>query len=211
MNNLHKSPSSSEKQNELRLNQTVYIVIGVIFIGLSSLLFFWKREIHIFNPNYQIDNNLLGTYGDFIGGVLGTIFSIIGVVLVVETFILGQKQLKEQNKINIDLLESQRFNDLFFELLHLYQEEVKDLCGQAEQIQPLLDDEKVDSLQIPTGPIRIQRSEINYNNKDFFDVEKEKLQQIFKNEKYTPTNHQQNDKILYAILLTKQNKNCGIF
>ena len=70
-----------------------------------------------------------------------------------------QKAVTEKNE---EQIENQRFNDLFFELLRLYQSEISELCGTIQRDR---DNETVI---------------INYDNKDFFDYEKKLLQRTFK-------------------------------
>ena len=120
--------------------------------------------IKLANEDYLLDNTLFGTFGDFIGGVLGTIFTIISVLLVIKTF-KYQQMVTSSNETQLIV---QRFNDLFFELLHLYQNQVNELCGQLDNF-----DEKSDS----------ETTELQYNNKDFFDIEKVILQNNFKHKK----------------------------
>lgn len=92
-----------------------YFVITIIFFVFAALCFTWNIW-DTFSLKLPIDATIWGQFGDFIGGTLGVIFSLISVMLVVWTF-------KTQNKTT----ETQRFNDLFFELLRLYQEQEKEL------------------------------------------------------------------------------------
>ena len=85
-----------------------------------------------------IDPSVWGQFGDFVGGTLGIILSLISVMLVVWTF-------KTQNRT----AETQRFNDLFFELLKVFQFQEKEL--QFEYINA--DGESIET-----------------NNKDFFEA-----------------------------------------
>lgn len=151
--------------DKLLLSKWLYIIIGSLFLVVFARIFAWGAIIEWKNPNYIVDNELLGTFGDFIGGVLGTIFSIISIILVVKTF-SHQRKVTEDNAKQ---LETQRFNDLFFELLQLYQSEVAELCGECETYKKKRNNKFV--------------TEIVYNNKDFFDFEKERLQEEFKHEK----------------------------
>lgn len=146
------------------LNKFFYIVISAIFIIFSIIIFGWGRLIKLANEDYLLDNTLFGTFGDFIGGVLGTIFTIISVLLVIKTF-KYQQMVTSSNETQLIV---QRFNDLFFELLHLYQNQVNELCGQLDNF-----DKKSDS----------ETTELQYNNKDFFDIEKVILQNNFKHKK----------------------------
>ncbi|MDE6339378.1 MAG: hypothetical protein K2K97_06285, partial [Muribaculaceae bacterium] len=97
-----------------------------------------------------------GSFGEFFGGIYGTIFTFISMVLVVITFYFQKKQTensdtiqqniankaelaqealaekanefqKQLTQMSIDQAELQRFNELFFELLNLYKSFVADL------------------------------------------------------------------------------------
>lgn len=149
-----------EKDNwfdKLLLTKWFYIVVTLLFIGVFAYIFKWQHFCYWFDDKYVINNELLGTYGDFIGGVLGTIFSLISILILIRTF-NQQRAVTEKNK---EQIENQRFNDLFFELLRLYQSEISELCGHIE---------KKSAKRIHV---------INYNNKDFFDFEKGLLQRTF--------------------------------
>lgn len=145
------------KWNDLLLKKSLYFWFTVLFLGITALAFSWSRAWFLFEDNFVADNGLLGTYGDFVGGVLGTIFSLFSVYFMIRTF----SQQREVTIRNEEQLENQRFNDLFFELLHLYQSEVAELCGEYEY--------KEDGNIISA----------KYNNKDFFDFEKQKIQDVF--------------------------------
>ena len=95
------------------------------------------------------------------------LFTLLSVLLVIKTF-------KEQQKVsnqNSEQLEIQRFNDLFFELLKLYQSEVNELCGQGKNVSKANNKET------------IEVEEIEYSNKDFFDMEKKYIQDNYRNRK----------------------------
>lgn len=151
-----------KKQNslidKLLMSKIFYIITTLSFIIVVGFIFKWQHHIYLFDNNYVVDSNLLGTYGDFIGGVLGTIFALISVLFLIRTF-NQQKAVTEKNE---EQIENQRFNDLFFELLRLYQSEISELCGTIQRDR---DNETVI---------------INYDNKDFFDYEKKLLQRTFK-------------------------------
>ncbi|NDV46943.1 hypothetical protein D0T49_07770 [Paludibacter sp. 221] len=144
--------------DRLLLSKWFYIIITLFFVCVFAYIFKWQHFCYWFNDEYVVDNELLGTFGDFIGGVLGTIFALISILILIRTF-NQQRAVTEKNK---EQIENQRFNDLFFELLRLYQSEISELCGHIERKH--------------TEGVAI----INYNNKDFFDFEKELLQRAFK-------------------------------
>lgn len=143
--------------DKLLISKNFYISITIIFISITTLIFKWQHVIYFFDERFVVNNELLGTYGDFVGGVLGTIFALISILILIKTF-NQQRIVTEKNK---EQIENQRFNDLFFELLKLYQSEVAELCGNIKRENDT------------------QITNINYNNKDFFDFEKEIIQNNF--------------------------------
>ena len=57
----------------------------IILICLFGMFFIWTWKNPI-NTGTSIDYDALGTYGDFFGGVIGTLFAIAGVVYVYFTY-----------------------------------------------------------------------------------------------------------------------------
>lgn len=142
--------------DKLLMNKLFYIIVTLLFVGIFAYIFKWQQILRLFDDEYVVNHELLGTYGDFIGGVLGTIFALISTLILIRTF-NQQRAVTEKNK---EQIENQRFNDLFFELLRLYQSETAELCGHIEKKQGN----------------NINIIEVNYNNKDFYDIEKASLQ-----------------------------------
>ncbi len=107
------------------------VILLTLFCCIFAIILFFDLEnvnkecwvfINIIDPLCDIikksnDNSFWGTFGDFFGGVIGTILTLISVIYVVKTFREQQKEAK-----------TQRFNDMFFELLRVYQEQVEELC-----------------------------------------------------------------------------------
>ena len=87
----------------------------LIIICLFGMFYVWTWENPI-NTGTSIDYDAFGTYGDFFGGVIGTLFAIAGVVYVYFTY---KNQIDFQNK---DQIESR-----FFELLKLHEKNVEEL------------------------------------------------------------------------------------
>lgn len=122
------------------LKKPRYYIIGtLVFFAISAVLFCWQLWSS-FNISSPIEHEIWGQFGDFIGGTLGVIFSLVGVVFVLLTFHSQQKTALEQ-----------RFNDMFFSTLHFYQEQEKEL--QYRCVEKIGDD--------------IFRGTANY--KDFFN------------------------------------------
>lgn len=98
-----------------KINWTLISFILTVFLTLIVLLIIWTWERPV-SPDWPIDYTAFGTYGDFFGGVFGTLFAAIGVVFVYFTYI---KQSVFQKK---DQIESR-----FFELLKLHEKNVEEL------------------------------------------------------------------------------------
>lgn len=158
--------------DRMLLSKWTYIILSSIFIVLSFITFSWGHFFKISQKDYTADYTILGTYGDFMGGVLGTIFGIISVLLVIRTFKYQQTSTDDNKK----QLEIERFHDLFFELLRLYQSQVAELCGEYRNIKAIKNNPDEEPNKSYLEPV-----EITYNNKDFFDFEKEILQDQFEN------------------------------
>lgn len=129
------------------------LLMSIVLFLLAAWIFLWQRELHFCNKNYVADNVLLGTFGDFISGI----FAFISCLLLVKTLWLQQNDSSE----NYHSLELQRFNSIFFELLHLYQSEVAELSSTMYEID------------------KNEAQEVHATNKDFFYLEKIKIQNNF--------------------------------
>jgi hypothetical protein len=86
------------------------------------MFFLWKWENPL-NFGTSIDYDAFGTYGDFFGGVIGTLIAVGGVVVVYLTF---NSQVDFQKK---DQIESR-----FFELLKLHEKNVEELKNLDKDI-----------------------------------------------------------------------------
>lgn len=167
--------------DRLLLNKWFYITTTLVFIGIFACVFMWNHKICIRDVEYIVDNDLLGTYGDFIGGVLGTIFAMISIIILIKTF-NSQRAVTEKNERQID---NQRFNDLFFELLRLYQSEVSELYVAA-------DEEK-------------------YTDKNFFDYWKRELQEKFCIQKSYQRNIRESVKLYMNFYVKNRTKLAAVY
>jgi len=89
------------------------------------MFFKHNREI---STDFLLDNESVGQYGDFIGGLFGTILSV---VLLYQTLHL---QRKDSNR-NTLVYEKQELNNEFYHLLSLYQDILKDFEIQGENLK----------------------------------------------------------------------------
>ena len=183
--------------DKMLLSKWLYVILSIVFIVLSCTAFSWGHFFKIFQEDYIADYTILGTYGDFMGGVLGTIFGVISVLLVIRTFKYQQTSTDDNKR----QLEIERFHDLFFELLHLYQSQVADLCGEFKTAR-IIENQSGEVLK----DAHLEHVEITYNNKDFFDYEKEILQNQFENKKSFDANQSEALKTYMFFYIKNENK-----
>ena len=74
------------------------IITCILISGAMVLLFSLNRE---FDNEYPVDNGLFGTYGDFIGGVVGTVVAFYSAFLLVKT-------LQSQENVNKSVIETNK-------------------------------------------------------------------------------------------------------
>lgn len=111
----------------VRKYENTIITVGLIISLIGSLfmvyLFVWhQRDV---GRDLAMDTDAVGNYGSFVGGVVGTILSIL---LLYLTFRLQ----REDSENNSRVYENQILNDEFFHLLELY----KDIAERFEYYNP---------------------------------------------------------------------------
>lgn len=112
------------KEAGLKKGMTLSVVM--VLAGLATMGWFLirllKYEGH-WNPDHYINLTDAGLIGDFIGGLSGTLFALVGVLLLFETLSLQRNEFAESRKV----FEKQQFDNTFFNLINLYNEIVKSL------------------------------------------------------------------------------------
>lgn len=83
------------------------IVIALLILFISTILFLTKTTPISFNRN--LDTNIFNHYGSFIGGIVGTFFTLASVLLIIVT-------IKQQD----EMYGKQRIESRFFQLLHIH-------------------------------------------------------------------------------------------
>lgn len=94
--------------------------------GVSLVLFCIGRTL--FNIGDTIDNEVWGQFGDFIGGIVGTLISYISVRLLVRNLreqMKSNQQQSENSKQNARVYELQQFNEMFKLLFNQYQDTIQ--------------------------------------------------------------------------------------
>lgn len=103
---------------------TFSIIIGSL--GFAVLIWFLYRILYVegyWNSKNNINLSQSSLIGEFIGGFSGTLFTLVGVILLFETLVLQRKELKESRSV----FSKQHFENTFFNLLNLYGQITKSL------------------------------------------------------------------------------------
>jgi len=98
----------------------IYIIITSVIFAISMLVLFLRKTTDI-ESKYPIDTSIFADYGTVVGGMLSAIFSLIGILLVIQTINEQTKQNKLQN------IESR-----FFELLKIHRENVQEFNSKGK-------------------------------------------------------------------------------
>lgn len=89
------------------------IGIGIFLTTVFTIIYLSKTgDLH----TGEIDTNIFDSFGSIIGGVVGILFSLAGVVLIIQT-------LKEQDED----FSKQKIESRFFELVNIHRENVSDM------------------------------------------------------------------------------------
>ena len=110
-------------------------VLAVIVLGL----FFINRQ---YSLGWPIATDAIGQYGDFVGGVIGTLLSVMLLYWTLQSQIrtlhLQIKALRSQiteSRKNSDVFIKQQLNETFFHLLHQYNTIVDTVSVENEHLQ----------------------------------------------------------------------------
>lgn len=154
------------KQEDFFTKHSVKLAFFLVVIGVIVIIVFMCRTP--FNDwSGETDPTLFAQYGDFIGGFIGTFFSLAGFFLLYKTLLAQQDTLMNQEKdslIQKEAIDKERFETTFFNLLSVQQnitDNIKAYFGTMEG----LDSERVN---IVAGRefflyARSELSKINYS------------------------------------------------
>lgn len=98
---------------------SILSIIFGIYITFK-FLYIISNSVTIINKGGEIDTNLTGMIGDFMGGVVGTIWSFAGVILFFLALRLQSKELGlqiEELRSTREVFSTQQFENTFFNLL----------------------------------------------------------------------------------------------
>lgn len=107
----------------------VIIAIIIVVIGLGALIIFMFKKP--FNDGSGCpDADLFSSYGDFIGGFVGSLFALSGFLLLFETLRAQREAMDAQNNEfyhQHQAIAQERFENTFFNLLQFQQNILNDL------------------------------------------------------------------------------------
>ena len=99
----------------------ISILIGFLIFIVSILIFLIKGSWS-FSVDNQISEEKIGQYGDFVGGIIGSLFSLVGVIL----FYVA---LKDQRRDFATSQETLRIQ------LNAFEQQVKEFEAQREELE----------------------------------------------------------------------------
>lgn len=137
-----KHARSAGKTNDILF--VIALIVSFIFIGISVWLF-CNNNIYKGDKEWVIKHDVVGTYGDFIGGVLGTIIALYSAYLLV-------RALGNQLSVNGDVMDTnenviktnkktiyqsflQIFDNKFGTLFSIYQQAKLNYQCEIQQVQ----------------------------------------------------------------------------
>lgn len=91
---------AAQTENKKSWNRFLLVaILSAIAIIACFVLFLWKQVV-MFDWKASVNNELLGTLGDFVGGILGTLIAIYSIAMLVKTLnaqIVSNANMKDTN------------------------------------------------------------------------------------------------------------------
>ena len=119
----------------------ILLILGSLFIIINPILFFWNES---FNNNLTINSEKFGQFGDFFGGVAGSIWSLAGIIL----FYVALKEQREDFKTNSKVLQTQT---------NTLEQQIREFELQRDELR-----ETREVFKIQTDTIQIQQFESTF-------------------------------------------------
>lgn len=124
-------------------NKDWWEIIAIIIVGFG-LVALAVYSIKIYNKGYflfsgwdELDVGVTGLFGDFFGGVVGSLWALAGVFLYFSALKVQQKQLEAQKKdmkLNEKLVSQQQFEATFFGLLQTQKDLKNNLSCEVQRV-----------------------------------------------------------------------------
>lgn len=123
------SKSKKKKYCDFFLNY-VYEIIAILILFVGFVFFSLHRD---YDSSMSIDGSLWGQYGDYVGGLVGTLLAYMSIKLLnknLQEQIIANRELRTNNEDNRKVAALQQFDSSFSTLIDMYrnhQSEVKKL------------------------------------------------------------------------------------
>ncbi len=131
MSKLWEQIKSTCYDEESGLKKRIVLSIILIIVGLGIIVWFLLR-LFVFERHWNVNHNVnlpdAGQIGDFIGGLSGTLFTLVGIILLFETLALQRTELSESRRVFV----KQQFDNTFFELIRLYHSLIQEIDEVTE-------------------------------------------------------------------------------
>jgi hypothetical protein len=98
----------------------ILMIIGIILFVIGVILFFWKNLS--LNISQQIDSNKFSQFGDFVGGIIGSLWAFAGVIL----FYVALNEQREDIRTNREVLKIQ---------VNALEQQIKEFELQREELE----------------------------------------------------------------------------
>lgn len=127
---IEKTTKSKTKKCKDWLGSHVYEIVTVFILLIGAIFFCLHRNYDVTKP---IDGGLWGQYGNYVGGLVGTLLAYISVKLLnknLQEQIIANKELRISNEDSRKVAALQQFDSSFSTLIEMYrdcQTDVKDL------------------------------------------------------------------------------------
>ena len=134
------------ESQKLKENYSKHIKLGLIIFILIIfvVLIFFLHQFPYFELDYPIASERWGQFGDFIGGVIGTIITLISIILLYNAFIEqrlanieiheSNEEIKKQSLQTTKFNQQQLFDSNFNTLLELYRNIISNYKSPSESI-----------------------------------------------------------------------------
>ena len=96
------------------------LLIILAFLIVSIILFFFNEDI---NTALKINDSKFSAFGEFIGGTLGTLISLVTLILVYKTFLSQKQELEDQRNVFIH----NQVQDMIYREIEFFNNRFKDL------------------------------------------------------------------------------------
>ena len=129
--------SKKEGNIERFLSKYLYWIsaIGALIILLTFIAYAMNGYI----SKEKLDTEKLGHFGDFIGGLVGVMFTFIATLLIYFTYISQKKELE----LSRELFSKQNFENTFFNMLNVHRELRKEISFDTSKASLLKNDAKI--------------------------------------------------------------------